>query len=235
MKTNYGLLLAPSLVLIFCASSVAQLQSQPALQTRTGSQSSAGAQTTPASPAAAQPVQPPSSIMQPALDNLQQTIDQLEPQKWKGPGAMRDDAVANINSIRRDLGTTLPSLLNAADAEPNSITKVLPAYRNVEALYDVLLRVDQASRYTAPSDQVAALESAMSRLEASRRALAEQMQMSATTREKQVVDLQAAVKAAAAKPPVPCTPPPTTKKPRRRHTTTKSKARTTSSGTSSSH
>lgn len=234
MKINYGLLLAPSLVLIFCASSVAQLQSQPALQTRTGSQSSADAQAAPAQ-ASAQPVQPPSSIMQPALDNLQQAIDRLEPQKWKGPGAMRDDAVANINSIRRDLGTTLPSLLNAADAEPNSITKVLPAYRNVEALYDVLLRVDQASRYTAPNDQVAALESAMSRLEASRRALAEQMQMSATTREKQVVDLQAAVKAAAAKPPAPCTPPPTTKKRSRRHTTTKAKSRTTSSGTSSSH
>ncbi|HZY62911.1 MAG TPA: hypothetical protein VFE38_10320 [Edaphobacter sp.] len=218
MKISYGLLLAPALAIVFCASCSAQTAAQPAAQ----------------APAPAAAVPTPSSIMQPALHTLQQTIDSLQPEKWKGPNAMRDEASNNIDSIRRDLSTTLPSLLTAADAAPDSITKVLPAYRNVEALYDVLLRVDQTSRYTAPNQQVAALEHAMTQLEASRRALAEHIQTAATAREKQVVDLETKLRAIPPTPAaVPCTPPPAPKKRKRRHTTTKSQstAKPTSSNT----
>ena len=56
---------------------------------------------------------------------------------------MRDEAQANLRSIQKDVSTTLPALLASADSAPGSASKLLPAYRNVDALYDVLLRVPE--------------------------------------------------------------------------------------------
>jgi hypothetical protein len=165
------------------------------------------------SPVAAPALKAPSAILQPALDTVQQTIELLRPEKWKGPGEMRGEASANIDSIRRDLKTTLPPLLAAADAVPSSVAKVLPAYRNIEALYDVLLRVTEAGRFTSPDQQREALEDAMARLEAGRRALGEQLQSAAVAREQEVQHLQAAIQARPpAPPPAACPPPPEKKK-----------------------
>ena len=50
------------------------------------------------------------------------------------------DVTNNLGSIRRDIDTGLPPLLTTADGAPDSIAKVMPAYRNVEALYDVPLK-----------------------------------------------------------------------------------------------
>ena len=76
---------------------------------------------------------------------------------------MRSEADTNVASIRRDVETTLPPLLAAADAAPDSAAKALAAYRNVEALYDVLLRVTTAGRMAAPGDQSSALDQAPSK------------------------------------------------------------------------
>lgn len=170
----------------------------------------------------AQTAKTPSAIMQPALDTLRQTLTTLRPDKWKGSGALREEAGANIGSIQRDLETTLPTLLAAADGNPNSIAKGLPAYRNIEALYDVLLRVAEAGGLAAPNDQNAALESARASLEDARRSFGDNLQADALAQEKQIGDLQAAVRAASPAPaPVACPPPPTTKKRKPRKKTVK--------------
>jgi hypothetical protein len=141
-----------------------------------------------------------SAIMQPSLDTLGQTIGTLRPDKWKAAGSVREEAAANIVSIHQDLETILPPLLVAADGAPGSVAQVLPAYRNIEALYDVLLRVSEAGRLAAPGDQAAALEAARSSLEGARRTLGESVQASALTQEQQMHNLQAAVRAI---PPAP--------------------------------
>ncbi len=162
--------------------------------------------------ATAQPLQTPSAIMQPALDNLQQTLGMLRPDKWKASGAEREEAAANISSIGRDLQTTLPPLLAAADRAPDSVAQVLPVYRNIEALYDVLLRVSEAGSLSAPSQQSAALEEARAKLEDGRRALGDRLQAAAVSREKQVHDLQATIRAIPPPAaPVVCPPPPPVK------------------------
>jgi hypothetical protein len=159
----------------------------------------------------------PSAVMQPALDVLKQALGTVRVERWKGPGPLKEETDKNLGSIDRDVNGTLPALLSAADGAPDSVAKVLPAYRNVEALYDVVLRVAGAAKLEAPADQNSALEQALGSLETARRSLGERLQDNAAFQEKRVSDLQAALKAVPAVPvavaaPVCPTPPPAKKR-----------------------
>ncbi len=179
----------------------------------------------PAQVAGAAPVTP---ILQPALESLRRALGQVRVDKWK-KGNIREEASQNIDQIQKDLDASLPRLLSAADAVPGSLSRLLPVSRNVSALYDVLLRVVEASRVAAPDDQVARLQDALVTLGNARLKLADAMQSSAESMEKQADGLRATIraeeaqKAAASAMPVaqPCTPPPARKTARR--TTVKKK------------
>ena len=116
----------------------------------------------------------PSATLQPALDVLKQAVSGVRTDKWKTSATVKSETDANLASIRRDLDATLPPLLATADAAPDSAAKVLPAYRTVEALYDVVLRVDAAARLAAPADQTSALDQALAKLDDQRRVLGDQ-------------------------------------------------------------
>jgi hypothetical protein len=151
----------------------------------------------------------PSATLRPALDVLKTAVGQLKIEKWKASGPIRDEAQSNLGSIQRDVTSTLPALLATADATPDSAAKVLPVYRNVEALYDVTLRLVVAARLSAPSDQMSALDQALARLDDGRRTLGDQLQGTADAQDKQVVRLQATLKAIPPpQPPAPAPPPP---------------------------
>jgi hypothetical protein len=151
--------------------------------------------------AAAAPVALPSVTLQPSLDVLKQALSSVKTDKWKAPAVVRSETDANLASIRKDVEVTLPALLATADAAPDSAAKLLPAYRNVEALYDVLLRVAAVGRLAAPSDQSSALDQALTKLDDGRRSLGDRLQADTVAQEKRVNDLQAALKAIP--PPVP--------------------------------
>ena len=160
------------------------------------------------------------ATLQPALESVHHTLDGLHLDRWK-KGSIRDEATQNIAQIVRDIDVNLPPMLHDADASPGTISKALPVARNVNALYDVLLRVSEGARIAGPDDQVDQLQKALVTLGNARLALADSMQASAESIEKQVVDLRTAIKAQANRPaapaPVvlPCVPPPphrTTKK-----------------------
>jgi len=147
-----------------------------------------------------------SATLQPALDGLAQAVASVKPEKWKG-GSVREEAVQYISSIQKDLQGALPALITAADATPGSMSKAMAVSRNVDALYDVLLRVVDGARISGPVDQVNRLQDAMVTLEKSRHALDDQLISMAASQEKQITDLQAALKTP---PPVAAcpTPPP---------------------------
>lgn len=164
-------------------------------------------QDVPASPATL------SGLLKPSLDTVQQTLDGLRLEKWKR-GTVREEADANVADIEKDLQTTLPPLVTEADQAPGTISKVLPVFRNIDALYDVLLRVVEASRVSAPAEQVTSLQDSLIGLGSARRKLAEQLQATALAQEKQIGDLRETLKAQTAAvravpPPVPptCAPP----------------------------
>ena len=174
-----------------------------------------------------------SAQLQPALSSVRKSVDQVRVDKWKR-GNIRDEAAQNISQIERDIDATLPHMLRDADTAPASLSKLLPISRNISALYDVLLRVVEASRVIASDDQVAQLQQALVTLGNARLALGERMQSSADAVEKQVSDLRATVQSQAAKiaatpAPValPCTPAPP------RSTTKKTSAKKPAAGTTS--
>lgn len=166
------------------------------------------------SSAAAQPI---SAILQPALDAVHQTLQALRTDKWK-KGSVRDEASVNIDSIQNDLRNNMPSILQKADANAGTVTALLPLSRHLSALYDVLLRVTEASRIAAPDDQAAQLQQVLLRLSTARLALDDRMQGSASALEKQVIDLRSTVEKQAAQiaatptpAALPCIPPPAKK------------------------
>ncbi len=158
----------------------------------------------------------PSATLQPSLDVMKQALAGMTVDRWKASPAIRTEAQSNLQSVQRDMESTLPSLLAAADAAPDSPAKTLPVYRNIDALYDVMLRLDAAGRLAAPKDQMSALDQAVSSLSDARRSLGDQLQTSSENRETQIVRLQAALKAVPAPPPPPapvaCAPTPVKKK-----------------------
>src|SRR5271166_854449 len=82
-----------------------------------------------------------STIVQPALADVQNSVSGVNIARWKAPGDVRSIAQQNASSILRDLASTLPALLGRADASPNSVSSAFSVYRNIDALYDVLLRL----------------------------------------------------------------------------------------------
>ena len=159
-----------------------------------------------AAPAPAAPVIL-STLLRPSLNTVQQTIDALRLEKWKR-GSVREEANSNIGAILRDLQTDLPPLLREADAAPGTLSKELPVARNVAALYDVLLRVYEASRVAAPGEQVDQLQHALVSLGNARVALDQSLQGLAVVLEKQVstmrgvLQAQAVVQCPVAPPPL---------------------------------
>ncbi len=162
---------------------------------------------------------PPSAILRPSLEILHTALGEMSTDKWKASAAIRTEADGNLRSVQRDLQSTLPPLLAAADAAPDSAAKAVPVFRNVDALYDVMLRLDAAGRLAAPSNQISALDQALAAVGDARRALGDQLQTNAEGQEAHVIRLQAALKAVpppAPPPPPPaavvCTPPPAKKR-----------------------
>lgn len=154
----------------------------------------------PSVPPSTQTSQLPSAVLAPAVTQLRQALAGLRADKWKTPGPVTQETAQNIASIQRDLDTTLPGLLATADHNPASVQDVLPAYRNLDALYDVVLRVTEISRIVAPPQQATALQQAMAGLEDARRNLGDQIQNSALNQTKAIVALQAELRAAQSAP-----------------------------------
>jgi hypothetical protein len=203
--------------LIFCAvlARFAEAQTQALPTASTTSKPSDDAAASVPDAVAAPVIRSTSTILEPSLDTVQQTLAGLKVDRWKR-GSVRDEASADINSIQQDMQTHIGPLLKDADAAPGTLSKTLPVSRHVDALYDVLLRVVEAARMAAPDDQANALRQALVNLNTARLALDDSMEAAAGSQEKQLVDLRVTVQKQAAfkcpaPPPAPVCPAPAKK------------------------
>jgi hypothetical protein len=165
-----------------------------------------------APPAQNQPAPAPagpkaSELLQPALSQISQTIVSLNISRWKAPSEVRGATQQNVDSIQRDLNNTLPGLLATADSAAGSVSAVFPVYRNIDALYDVLLRVSQTAMLAAPQNEAGSINDALGKLESARSDLANSILNTAKNNEAEVVKLRASIQQAAA---VQTAPPPKT-------------------------
>lgn len=195
-------------------------------QTAAPARQDSSPQGTPAPANAAPAAVAPSTILRPPIQAVQATLESLKLDKWK-KGTVRDEAGENVQAILRDIQTNFPPLVSAADAEPGSLSKSLPVMKHLDALYDVLLRVEEASRVSAPGEQVSQLQQVLKSLSDARLALDANLETQAASQEKQIADLRAAYQqehaaaaraVATAETAKPCTPPAPAHKKRRTST-----------------
>jgi hypothetical protein len=97
--------------------------------------------------------------------------------------------------MQRDLTVTLPGLLSQVESQPAGHAALSPSFavfRNVDALYDVLLRVTETAALTASSYDSNSLEQARAGLEDARSKLGAWLVDSIGAQDATVVRLQSA-------------------------------------------
>ena len=147
------------------------------------------------------PATPPSSIsstLRPALGLVRDTVSTLNIHRWKAPNEVKSAADGDVQSIQRDLAGTLAGLLQQSDAAPGSVPAAFAVYRNVDALYDTLLRVVLTANLAAPDSDVTSLQAALTNLESARTALGESILNASQAQQTELVRVRTALANAAA-------------------------------------
>jgi hypothetical protein len=146
--------------------------------------------------------------LRPALGNVQEAIAGLSIAHWKAPAATRAAIQQDVASMQRDLTTTLPPLLAQADAPaanaPAALSPSFAVFRNLDALYDVLLRVTETAALAGPPSDASSLEDARAGLEDGRGRLGAWLLQSIGAQDAQIARARATV--APAPPATPAAP-----------------------------
>jgi hypothetical protein len=130
-------------------------------------------------------------------------LSRLRINKWKAPGALKQQSEANRQSILRNLETALPGMINAVRGNPDDIAASFTLYRNLDALYDVFSSVAESAGAFGPRDEYQGLGNDLNSLEQIRRDLADRVATLASSKETELAHLRGEVRAAqaTAKPP----------------------------------
>lgn len=159
---------------------------------------------------AAAPPPPPAGFavanLRPALANVQTTIANLSVAHWKASNATRSAVQEDVTSMQRDLNATLPGLMAQVEAGgPAVLTPSFALFRNLDALYDVLLRVTETAALAGSPADASSLEDTRAGLEDARAKLGSWLLQSIGTQDAEVARLRAT----AAPRPAPAAAPPT--------------------------
>ncbi len=144
---------------------------------------------------------PPISIsgtLRPALAQVSQALSGVNIKHWKAPGDVKSAADQDISSIQRDLSGTLAGLLQQSDAAPGSVPAAFAVYRNVDALYDTLLRVVLTANLAAPDTEANSLQAALATLESARSGIGDSILNASQAQHSELVRIRTALARAAA-------------------------------------
>jgi hypothetical protein len=134
--------------------------------------------------------------LQPTLNEVNVAVSSVGVRRWKVPGDVKDTTSSDIQSIQRDLNGTLPTLVTQAQAASDSIAPSFAVYRNIDALYDVLLRVAETATLAGSQQEAGKLEGARADLQTRRSELGNALLSSATAQDSNVVQLRTSLDAA---------------------------------------
>lgn len=129
------------------------------------------------------------------LGQVSAALDQVRIDHWKlsrqGKALFGNDA----KSIQRDLQTTLPGLFQAARQSPGALGPKWAAMHNVNALYDVLVRVVTAAELSGGKKDAAILSNATAQLETARNRAANQLLQASSAQDREMAALVSQAKA----------------------------------------
>lgn len=177
-----------------------------------GQVSSPPPRTVPRPPAPGPPAAMPAAApdLSPTLAQLNQVVEQsrvdlarLRVEKWKTDSNMKRQAEANVESVQRNLTAALPAIVQQVRANPGSVAATFKLYRNLNALYDVMMSLTESAGAFGPKDDYQALANDTAGLDNLRRSLADKVEAMAVARDAELAQLQTRVRqaAAAAAPP----------------------------------
>jgi hypothetical protein len=129
------------------------------------------------------------------LAQLSAALDQVQIDHWKLSRQGKDLFGNDAKSIQRDLQTTLPGLFEAARQSPSALGPKWAAMHNVNALYDVLVRVVTAAELSGGKKDAAILSNASAQLETARNSVANQLLQASSAQDREMAALASKTKA----------------------------------------
>ena len=139
------------------------------------------------------------------LGRLNQVVEQsrvdlarLRVDKWKTDSSIKRQAESNTDSIQRNLTTALPTIVQQVRANPGSLSASFKLYRNLNALYDVMVSLTESAGAFGSKDEYQALNNDTANLDNLRRSLADQVEAMANSRDIEVAQLQSRARQTAA-------------------------------------
>jgi hypothetical protein len=143
--------------------------------------------------------------LQQATQSLQTTLGKMRVDKWKTDNTNKRQAEANVESIQRNLQSALPEIVTQLRSAPEDMRATFKLYRNLDALYDVMVSVTELAGAFGSKDDFQSLSNDISSIENTRRGLADRMDSLTGSKEAEMERLRGQVKAlqasAAAAPP----------------------------------
>jgi hypothetical protein len=136
-------------------------------------------------------------------DKMQTDLTRTRIEKWKTDASTKQQTLANVESIQRNLKSALPETIAQLNNSPEDVGISFKLYRNIDALYDVFGSVVESAGAFGPKEDYQNLGNDMTGLESARRAFAERMQKLAVGKEDELTRLRAQVKTLSAAPPPP--------------------------------
>jgi hypothetical protein len=173
----------------------------------------AAAQTTSSQPAAAPPVSYASvsqlngmlTPLEQASQTAQGDLSKLRIEHWKTDSNTKRQTQADVESIQRNLQGALPAIITDLRSSPESLPSTFKLYRNLDALYDVLVSVVESAGAFGSKDEFQSLQNDLSSVEKARHSFADRMETLAGSKETELARLRAQVQTAqaVANPPQP--------------------------------
>jgi hypothetical protein len=108
---------------------------------------------------------------------------------WKLSRQGKDQMEADAGSIQQDLSGPLPGLLEQAKAAPTELAPQWAVVRNVDALYDVLVRVTTTANLVGPRADASLLTEAEGQLARARKDLTVHLVTAAGNQDKELAAL----------------------------------------------
>lgn len=145
------------------------------------------------------------SQLEQASQATQADLAKTRVEKWKTDSSTKQQGLANVDSIQRNLQNALPEMIGKLRASPEDLAATFKLYRNLDALYDVFGSLVESAGAFGSKDEFQSLENDLSAMERSRRAFADRMDSLATAKEAELARLRTDLHNAQAAAPV--TPP----------------------------
>jgi hypothetical protein len=137
-----------------------------------------------------------------ASQSTQNDLSRLRIEKWKTDSNTKRQTQSDTESILRNLQNALPGILTQLQSAPENVAITFKAYRNLDALYDVLSSVVESTGAFGGKEEFRALNNDLNAMDNSRHAVADRMDKLATAKESEIGELRVALQnARAAIPP----------------------------------